>query len=116
MPWPWEMILPGLFVFLRKRCWVNRLRSVSGEYFLKRLKEKGLKKAFQEALCSIAENPFCGSAKVGDLTGIYGYDVYYNRTNYEIAYRIYEEDDKLVVVLLAGTRENFYEELKRYMK
>lgn len=46
MPWPWKMILPGLFVFLRKRCWVNRLRSVSAEYFLKRLKEKGLKKTF----------------------------------------------------------------------
>ncbi|WP_148411904.1 type II toxin-antitoxin system RelE/ParE family toxin [Murimonas intestini] len=37
-------------------------------------------------------------------------------TSYEIAYRIYEEDDKVVVVILAGTRENFYEELKRYMK
>jgi len=70
-----------------------------------------LKKAFQEALRSIAENPFCGSVKVGNLTGIYGYDVYYNRTNYEIAYRIYEEGDKLVVVLLAGMRKNFYEEL-----
>ena len=76
-----------------------RYTSAAQRYF-KKIKEKGLKKAFQEALCSIAENPFCGSAKVGDLTGIYGY----------------EEDDKLVVVLLAGTRENFYEELKRYMK
>ena len=48
MPWPRKMILPGLLVFLRKRCWVNRLRSVSGEYFLKRLKEKGLKKHFRK--------------------------------------------------------------------
>lgn len=62
MPWPWKMILPGLFVFLRKRCWVNRLRSVSGEYFLKRLKEKGLKKTFQEAYYSITEAPFCVAA------------------------------------------------------
>ena len=44
-----------------------------------------------------------------------GHDIFYNKTNYEIAYRIYEEDGKLVVVLLAGTRENFYKELKRYM-
>lgn len=29
---------------------------------------------------------------------------------------IYEEKDKIVVVILAGTLENFYEELKRYMK
>lgn len=66
-----------------------RYTSTAQRYF-KKVKEKGLKKVFQEALCRIAENPFCGSAKVGDLAGIYGYDVYYNRTNYEIAYRIYE--------------------------
>lgn len=36
--------------------------------------------------------------------------------NYEIAYLIYEEDGKLVVVILAGTRENFYQQLKRYIK
>jgi len=49
------------------------------------------------------------------LAGIYGYDVFYNRTNYEIAYSIYEEDDKIAVVIMAGTRENFYHELKRYL-
>lgn len=37
----------------------------------------------------------------------------YSGVNYEIAYRIYEDGDKLIVVILAGTRENFYEELKR---
>ena len=25
-------------------------------------------------------------------------------------------DDKIIVVIMAGTRENFYDELKRYMK
>jgi mRNA interferase RelE/StbE len=38
------------------------------------------------------------------------------RQNYELAYTILEENDYTVVVILAGTRENFYEELKRYMK
>jgi mRNA interferase RelE/StbE len=50
------------------------------------------------------------------LRGIYGYDVRYAGINYEIAYRIYEEKDRLVVIILAGTRENFYEELKRLVK
>ena len=54
-------------------------------------------------------------AETWDLAGIYGYDVFYNRTSYEIAYRIYEEADKIVVVIMAGTRENFYNELKRYL-
>lgn len=82
----------------------------------KKVKEKGLKQAYQAALEKIAEDPYCGEAKTGDLAGIYCLDVFYNKTNYEIAYRIYEEDGQLVIVLLAGTRENFYQELKRYMK
>ena len=43
-------------------------------------------------------------------------DVRYMGINYEIAYVIYEVKEKLIVVLLAGTRENFYDELKRYIK
>lgn len=86
------------------------------ERYFKKIKDKGLKQAFREALTKIADDPYIGSAKSGDLAGVYGFDVYYNKTNYEIAYRIYEEDGKLVIVLLAGTRENFYKELKRYMK
>ena len=46
------------------------------------------------------------------MSGVYGCDVRYSGTSYEIAYRIYD-DGKLVVVILTGTRENFYEELKR---
>lgn len=84
--------------------------------FFKKLKEKGLKDAFRKALEAIAQDPYTGECKTGDLSGIYGYDVYYNKTNDEIAYRIYEEDGKLVVVILAGTRENFYQQLKRYIK
>ena len=87
----------------------------AAERYFKKIREKGLKDAFKAALQKISENPYCGKAKTGDLAGICGYDVYYNKTNYEIAYRIYEEDGKLVVVILAGTRENFYDELKRYI-
>ena len=79
-------------------------------------KKKPLKKAFQAALLALSEDPYAGSEKKGDLAGFYGWDVHYARTSYEIAYRIYEEDGHLVVVILAGTRENFYNELKRYIK
>lgn len=88
----------------------------AAEKFLKKIREKGLKKAFQDALMKIGEDPFIGSLKTGDLAGVYGYDIYYGKTNYEIAYKIYEKDEQMVVVILAGTRENFYDELKRYMK
>jgi DNA-binding HxlR family transcriptional regulator len=39
-----------------------------------------------------------------------------NKTNYELAYTIIEGNGKTVVVILAGTRENFYNELKQYIK
>ena len=66
------------------------LRYLPGaKHFFKKLKEKGLKDAFRKALEEIAQDPYTGESKTGDLWGIYGYDVYY-KTNYEIAHRIYE--------------------------
>lgn len=88
----------------------------AAEKYFKKIREKGLKTAYRNALHKLSSDPYIGELKTGDLEGVYGYDVYYNKTNYEIAYRIYEEHDKIVVVILAGTRENFYNELKRYMK
>lgn len=84
--------------------------------FLKKLKDKKLKTLYQEAVDKIREDHTVGTAKVGDLSGIYGYDIFYNKTNYELAYRVEYVEDKIIVVILAGTRENFYEELKRYIK
>ena len=86
------------------------------EKYFKKIKEKRLKAAYLDALSEISADPCnAGEKKTGDLAGIYCRDVYYNKTNYEIAYIIYENGSKLVVVILAGTRENFYKELKRYM-
>jgi len=42
-------------------------------------------------------------------------DVFHDKTNHEIAYRIIEDGEQIVIVILAGTQENFYSELKRYM-
>ena len=85
-------------------------------HFLKKIKEKSLKLAFQKAIDDIIQNPYIGDPKTGDLSGVYCCDFFYNKTNYELAYTIIEENDETVVVILAGTRENFYDELKRYTK
>ena len=84
--------------------------------FLKKLKDKKLKLLYQEAVDRIREDYTVGEAKTGDLSGVYGYDIYYNKTNYELAYTVEYQVEKIIVVIMAGTRENFYNELKRYMK
>ncbi|MGL6198108.1 MAG: type II toxin-antitoxin system RelE/ParE family toxin [Lachnospiraceae bacterium] len=84
--------------------------------YIKKLKDKKLKILYQEAVDKILEDHTVGQLKPGDLSGIYGYDIYYNKTNYELAYTVEYQEDKIIIVILAGTRENFYEELKRYMK
>lgn len=67
------------------------------------------------AILLIAEDPYVGNPKRGDLSGIYGYDLYYAKTDYEIACRIVERKNKEVVVALAGTRGDFYQQLKHYL-
>ena len=85
-------------------------------HFLKKIKEKPLKLKFQKVIDDIIQNPYIGDPEFGDLSGVYCCDFFYNKTNYELAYTIIEKNDETVVVILAGTRENFYNELKRYIK
>lgn len=92
------------------------LFSSAAERYFKRIKEKPLRELYRETWLAIAKDPYIGQVKHGDLAGIYGYDVKYQGVNYEIAYTVHEKTDKKIVVLLAGTRENFYEQLKRYLK
>lgn len=84
--------------------------------FLKKIKDNKLKELFRKALENLAQDPTLSQEKTEDLAGIRSYDVYYNKTNYELAYTVIVEGDAIIVVIMAGTRENFYEELKRYMK
>ena len=85
--------------------------------FLKKLKDKKLKNLFANAVKKICENPLIGEEKTGDLQGVRCVDVFYNKTNYELAYIVEIVDDKeVIVILMAGTRENFYDALKNYKK
>lgn len=84
--------------------------------YIKKIKDKNLKKLYQDAVDGLRENPYLGDLKTGDLAGIYSLDIYYNKTNYELAYTVEEYPEETLVIIHAGTRENFYNELKRYMK
>ncbi|MCL2708004.1 MAG: type II toxin-antitoxin system RelE/ParE family toxin [Defluviitaleaceae bacterium] len=88
----------------------------AAERYLKKINDKKLLEAFKTAIGKLIIDPYVGVLKTGDLRGIYGFDVRYGGVNYELAYRIYDKSNRLIVVLLAGTRENFYDELKRLIK
>jgi hypothetical protein len=74
----------------------------------------------------LCEQPERGEQKTGDLCGIWVYKFLYHRREYLIAYRppskkMHEESGVDIEVLLiyfyqAGSRENFYATLKRYLK
>lgn len=88
----------------------------AAKYF-KKIADKALKNKFLNVIEQLSENPYFGEAKKGDLKGIYSCDIYYNKTNYEMAYRVsINEEGTIVVIIMAGTRENFYKELKRHEK
>lgn len=84
--------------------------------YIKKIKDKKLKALYRDAIDKIRIDHSIGEAKTGDLSGVYGYDIYYNKTNYELAYTVEYEGDKIIVVIMAGTRENFYKQLKQYLK
>ncbi|MDD3270230.1 MAG: type II toxin-antitoxin system RelE/ParE family toxin [Syntrophomonadaceae bacterium] len=84
--------------------------------YLKKLKEKPLRDKYKAIIDQLLLDPYLGDPKTGDLSGVYCCDIFYNKTNYELAYTVIEESEETIVVILAGTRENFYEELKRYMQ
>ncbi|NLW48240.1 MAG: type II toxin-antitoxin system mRNA interferase toxin, RelE/StbE family [Firmicutes bacterium] len=74
--------------------------------------DKPVKDRVIEALEQLAKNPFSGERLKGDLTAIYSYHLKVAGVDYRIAYQI-KEQEIVVIVLQIGTRENFYEELKK---
>lgn len=84
--------------------------------YFKKIKDKQLKERYKMAINLIVSDYTIGSLKSGDLSGIYSYDIYYNKTNYELAYTVKIEDNEVIIFILAGTRQNFYQELKKYLK
>lgn len=81
-------------------------------------KSHNLNQLFVEATEAIITNPYnAGQEKTGDLAGIYSYDIRHQRISYELAYYLeYDDNGDLVIIIAAGTRENFYDSLKKYIQ
>ena len=68
------------------------------------------KQAVNEAVLAVCENPTLGEQKKGDLAGVYVYKFSHNTQLYLLAYTF---DPATLTLILLGTHENFYQELKR---
>ena len=68
------------------------------------------KQAVNVAVVAISDNPQIGELKKGDLANIFAYKFICNTQLYLLAYMF---DPATLTLILLGTHENFYQELKR---
>ncbi len=72
------------------------------------------KSDLDEAVHTVASDPECGEAKVGDLFGIRVYKFRLSNQLCMLAYRILDKDS--LKLLAFGPHENFYRDLKWHEK
>ena len=69
--------------------------------------------AIEDETEKIINNPEVGELKKGDLSGFRVHKFVFHEQQYLIAYKL---QDTVIMVYLTGTHENFYRDLKRYLK
>jgi hypothetical protein len=103
---------------------VNRNYKSPFKLFVKKA-HKPLQLAIEDEVDRVCENPAIGEPKKGDLVGILVHKFRINRQEYLIAYRPPAENpigkaarlEFLVIDFYqVGTHENFYDDLKRYLR
>ena len=72
-----------------------------------------LQLAVEDEIERIVEDPVIGESKLGDLQGIQVHKFKFQRQSFLIAYRVAGPD---IIFYSIGTHENFYRDLKRYLK
>jgi len=87
--------------------------------FIKKAK-KPLQLEIEDVVLDIVASPNIGEEKTGDLKDVYVYKFRFNRQEYLIAYKFSTSDDLITLIWIdfyqVGSHENFYEELKRYLR
>ena len=92
-----------------------------GDRAIKQLKkirktDRALFEKINDAIIAIRLDPNIGDPKKGDLKGYHCLDVSHMRTNYELCYTLeLDEDGEIILIVMMGPRENFYDDLKRYL-
>jgi len=71
------------------------------------------KKKLNEQIRKIVDNSSIGSEKKGDLSGVYVHKFKIQTNQYLLAYRFAGKDLELIMI---GPYENYYRDLKSYLK
>jgi mRNA interferase RelE/StbE len=71
------------------------------------------KEILDDEIKKIAENPLIGEEKKGDLRGVHVYKFKIKSVQYLLSYRMLKADLELIMI---GPHENYYRDLKTYLK
>ena len=74
---------------------------------------KAQKKKLDGEIRKIVDNPSIGSEKKGDLRGVFVHKFKLHTFQYLLAYRFTRENLELIMI---GPHENYYRDLKSYLK
>ena len=73
------------------------------------------KKALDSAIRQVATNPDSGQSKAGDLSEVQVYKFRFTNHQALLAYT-YNDEEIILTLLAVGSHENFYRDLKHYLK
>jgi addiction module RelE/StbE family toxin len=74
-----------------------------------------LQRTVKEEARKLSEEPYRYEELKGPLKGIKSYHFEYRNTEYRIAYRIVEDENRIEIVLVK-TRKNFYQILRQILR
>ena len=74
-----------------------------------------LRKAIDDQVRLICQDPSLGALKAGDLAGVRVHKFGFLSRLYFLAYEV-DEDAKIIYICAVGGHENFYRDLKEYLK
>ncbi len=91
------------------------MKIIQSRQFAKKVKKfiKQEKKSLDKQILLIANNPFIGLEKKGDLRGVYVHKFKMRNTQYLLAYQYASENLELIMI---GSHQNYYRDLKNYLK
>ncbi len=91
---------------------MRMIQSRSFERKVKRFSEQE-KRILDRQIKEIQENPTIGDEKKGDLRGVFIHKFKIQTIQYLLSYRLVDKDLELIMI---GPHENYYRDLKTYLK